>query len=100
MSIVEFEIKNPKKKLEFYEQLHKENITRIENLRKENEKLKGVIETYEILIKANNINNWNELKRWLKETGKISLEQDNRIGYNFTTIVLDEMQKLEGGSNE
>ena len=48
MSIIEFEIKNPRKKLEFYEQLHKENITRIEKLRKEKKHLKEVIE------KANN----------------------------------------------
>ena len=44
MSIIEFEIKNPRKKLEFYEQLHKENITRIEKLRKENKQLKEVID--------------------------------------------------------
>ena len=44
MSIIEFEIKNPRKKLEFYEQLHKENITRIEKLRKEKKQLKEVID--------------------------------------------------------
>ena len=45
----------------------KEGCRTLKTLLKENEKLKGVIETYKILIKANNITNWNELKRWLEE---------------------------------
>lgn len=40
-------------------------------------------------------NNWNELKEWLEEGKEMSLIQDNRIGYNFATIVLDEMKRLE-----
>lgn len=41
--------------------------------------------------------NWNELKKWLEECKKISSEQDNSIGYNFTGIVLNKMQELERG---
>ena len=44
--------------------------------------------------------NWNKLKEWLEEGKKISSEQDNRIGYNFTTLVLDKMKEIEGGMNE
>ena len=44
--------------------------------------------------------NWNKLKEWLEEGKKISSVQDNRIGYNFTTLILDKMQELEGGINE
>ena len=44
--------------------------------------------------------NWNKLKEWLEEGKKVASERDNRIGYNFTTLVLDKMQEIEGGMNE
>ena len=69
----------------------------------ENKKLKGVIETYEILIKANNINNWNELKKWLEEfqedicydTGGEYFCKDENMEVKVQ-VVLDKMQELEG----
>ena len=45
-------------------------------------------------------NNWNKLKEWVEEGKKISSVHDNRIGYNFTTFILDKMQEIEGGINE
>ena len=63
----------------------KEGCRTLKTLLEENEKLKGVIETYEILIKANNINNWNELKKWLEEETK----------QYWNTDILDKMQELE-----
>lgn len=52
-------------------------------LEQEITKLKGVIETYEILIKANNINNWNELKKWL-ETIIEDLEKSQTLRFNHS----------------
>lgn len=43
--------------------------------------------------------NWNKLKEWVEEGKKISSVQDNRIGYNFTTFILDKIQEIEGGMN-
>lgn len=67
----------------------------------ENKKLKGVIETYEILIKANNINNWNELKKWLKDNIEhvewTSLSEDYLTGLEDT---LKKMQELEGNNDK
>ena len=66
--------------------LDKSLIEQIYELQQEITKLKGVIETYEILIKANNINNWNELKKWLEELDKTFCEtttRDNSEFYHF-----------------
>ena len=63
----------------------------IKELQQENKKLKGVIETYEILIKANNINNWNELKKWLEEQYKLN----DLIYYNDIDIVNPKKARIE-----
>ena len=62
-----------------------------ERLEQEITKLKGVIETYEILIKANNIHNWNELKKWLEEKMNVYEYQEASNFY----VVLNKMQELE-----
>lgn len=86
----------------------------ITELQQENKQLKEEIEEYKNPIKyfkyANkNIteenqqlkDNWNRLKEWLEEGKKVSSVQNNRIGYNFTTFILNKMQELEGSdSNE
>lgn len=45
----------------------KEGCRTLKTLLEENEKLKGVIETYEILIKSTNVLNWNKLKKFVEE---------------------------------
>ena len=67
------------------------------------EDVQNIINCYEKDIKyiEQLEDNWNKLKEWLEEGKKVSSEQDNRIGYNFTTLVLDKMQEIEnGGMNE
>ena len=61
-------------------------------LQQEITKLKGVIETYEIIIKANNINNWNELKKWLEEESKL---KGSETAYLYYGRVSNKMQELE-----
>lgn len=65
----------------------KEGCRTLKTLLEENQKLKGIIETYEILIKSNNINNWNELKKYI----------ENELGskYIHKYDVLDKIQELE-----
>ena len=64
-------------------------------LQQEIQKLKGVIETYEILIKANNINNWHELKKWLEEIIKQYREKEWFSTAKYLEDVLNKMQELE-----
>ena len=61
----------------------------------------GLKECIEIVQQENKQlkDNWNKLKEWVKEGKKISSVQDNRIGYNFTTFILDKIQEIEGGMN-
>lgn len=93
-------------------EFNNELINYIKDLQQENQKLKGVIETYEILIKANNINNWNELKKWLEEYKEYceleikkgialhtydELDRNKRYGDITTCLykVCNKMQELE-----
>lgn len=69
-----------------YAPIPKEFKPYFERLEQEITKLKGIIETYEILIKANNINNWNELKKWL---------EDRTETWDTAKIMLNKMQELE-----
>lgn len=63
----------------------------------ENIQLKGVIETYEILIKANNINNWNELKEYINNRFyAIEFDYNNKIIDKFELVVRqNELLKLK-----
>lgn len=68
-----------------------ELVNEYKQIQQEITKLKGVIETYEILIKANNIHNWNELKKWLEEKMNVYEYQEASNFY----VVLNKMQELE-----
>ena len=94
-----------------YAPIPKEFKPYFERIQQKNTQLKGVIETYEILIKANNINNWNELKKWLEnqmkelnprelEIGQFNIQNDDyTMGqYNVYRNILKRMQELEGES--
>ena len=67
----------------------------IKDLQHEITKLKGVIETYEILIKANNINNWNEFKKWLEDSFYWSYYEENMSSGWVVEIMKEKMQELE-----
>lgn len=95
-----------------------------DKLKKENQQLKNVIEEYERLNKENgrgfkityvkqyNINelirykdNWNKLKKFLKNTIKEHLEWDKKHncgwkGYNAYSELLIKIQELEGGVDD
>lgn len=95
MSIIEFEIKNPRKKLEFYEQLHKENITRIEKLRKENQQLKldyelykdnHIYKNYEVETKDNTIKQLKEVIKEVKEHIEETCYYPEEKNYSSMTI--------------
>lgn len=64
---------------------------------KENKKLNGAIQTYDILLKSNTKENkqlkynWNDLKKYAKEV----ISTDNEL---YGTDLLDKMQELEQGS--
>lgn len=97
-----------------------EVIEYIENLQQENKKLNGVIQNYDILLKANTEenkqlkDNWNKLKEDLINDINYWQEQEKEwIKLGFITFggkannkiifkkVLDKMQELEGSdSNE
>ena len=68
-----------------------ELVNEYKQIQQEITKLKGVIETYEILIKANNIHNWNELKKWLEEKMNVYEYQEASNFY----VVLNKMQEIE-----
>lgn len=106
----------------------------VEQLQQENKKLNGTIQTYDILLKANveenkqlkekldcdlqwafkyekQVDNWNKLKKYIKETKLKEFEKScgKRYGKTFTqaeiiicNMILDKMQELERGcdSNE
>lgn len=110
----------------------------INQLQKENKRLNGTIQTYDILLKSNVEenkqlkkelectigivehngiiseknkeihqlkDNWNKLKKFLKNTRKENLEWDKKHncewqGYNAYYELLIKMQKLEQGSDE
>lgn len=67
----------------------------VEDLQQEITKLKGVIETYEILIKANNINNWNEFKKWLEDSFYWAYYEENMSSGWVVEIMKEKMQELE-----
>ena len=102
-NVVDYAIKLEKYtiKLQKENKLLKENYERIYN---ENCILKEKHNINDISLLDENYkikDNWNKLKEWLEEGKKVSSVQNNRIGYNFTTLILDKMQELEGSdSNE
>ena len=53
----------------------KEGCRTLKTLLKEIQKLKGVIETYEIIIKSTNVLNWHELKKFIDERIKSVQEE-------------------------
>lgn len=113
MSTFETTITNPKKQLEFYEQLTKQ-------LQQENQQLKMIIKEYERLdngesrgctitrvdeydiydlIKCKD--NWNKLKEWVKMEHREDAIVINLTWKHATSKFLDKMQELERGvSNE
>lgn len=113
MSTFETTITNPKKQLEFYEQLTKQ-------LQQENQQLKMIIKEYERLdngesrgctitrvdeydiydlIKCKD--NWNKLKEWVKMEHREDAIVINLTWKHATGKFLDKMQELERGvSNE
>lgn len=76
-----------------YAPIPKEFKPYFERLEQEITKLKGVIETYEILIKANNMNNWDELKKWLKEKA-IEKKENEEVSLQYF-YTFKKMQELE-----
>ena len=75
----------------------------IQFLLKENKKLNGTIQTYDILLKANAEENkqlkenWNKLKKWLYEEHYLYVPE---IARNSTyQVVLDKMQELQGSDS-
>lgn len=113
MSTFETTITNPKKQLEFYEQLTKQ-------LQQENQQLKMIIKEYERLdngesrgctitrvdeydiydlIKCKD--NWNKLKEWVKMEHREDAIVINLTWKHATGKFLDKIQELERGvSNE
>ena len=82
----------------------------IKQLQQENEKLTGVIQTYEILLKTNVEenkqlkDNWNKLKEYCKENTlcyEVGDDENTKlIGSKIHGLnVLDKMQELEQGSD-
>ena len=82
----------------------------IKQLQQENEKLTGVIQTYDILLKANVEenkqlkDNWNKLKEYCKENTlcyEVGDDENTKlIGSKIHGLnVLDKMQELEQGSD-
>lgn len=109
------------------------NSKEVDKLQQENKKLNGTIQTYDILLKANveenkqlkekldcdlqwafkyekQVDNWNKLKKYIKETKLKEFEKScgKRYGKTFTqaeiiicNMILDKMQELKGSdSNE
>lgn len=70
-------------------------------LLEENKKLNGAIQTYDILLKANAEenkqlkDNWNKLKKCLKEVMNSSMADDKE----FVETILDIMQEIEGSDS-
>lgn len=81
----------PKAFKPYFERLEQEN----EDLQQEITKLKGVIETYEIIIKSTNVLNWHELKKWLEEIIKQYREKEWFSTAKYLEDVLNKMQELE-----
>lgn len=73
----------------------------IENLQEEIKKLTGVIQTYEILLKANTEENkqlkcnWNKLKEYIKN----EIPEDVFIDTEWFVAILDKMKELEGSDS-
>ena len=81
----------PKAFKPYFERLQKEK----EDLQQEITKLKGVIETYEIIIKSTNVLNWHELKEWLEEEITDQKEHFRFICEHYNQEVPDIIIQLE-----
>ena len=78
----------------------------IEQLKQENKKLNGTIQTYDILLKANFEenkqlkDNWNKLKEWVNKYYDYYTNEKDYIGGRLCfTDMKDKMQELEQGSD-
>ena len=101
---------HPYKKYEFDSTSYTLLLISINNLIKENKKLNGAIQTYDILLKSNIEenkqlkDNWNKLKKYCKENTlcyEVGDDENTKlIGSRIHGLnVLDKMQELEQGSD-
>lgn len=83
-------------------------LSEVENLQKENKKLNGAIQTYDILLKANVEenkqlkDNWNKLKEWVNKQYDYYMNEEDYIGGRLCFgDMKNNMQEIEqkGNSN-